>query len=117
MLERRLLQAERAVDRIDRPGPSWATPVDLAVAAGLEPDTWQRDFLMTRPHRGLLNCSRQSGKSTTSAALAVWTVVTEPGALVLLLSPTLKQSGELFRNVSPCGVPSVDRSAPPRKPR
>jgi len=97
MLERRLAQIERELDRIDRPAPSWPDPVALAVAAGLDPDEWQRDFLTARPHRGLLNCSRQSGKSTTSAALAVWTVVTDPGALVLLLSPTLKQSGELFR--------------------
>ena len=70
MLERRLLQAEQAIGRIDRPPPAWPTPGDLAVAAGLDPDAWQRDFLTARPHRGLLNCSRQSGKSTTSAALA-----------------------------------------------
>jgi hypothetical protein len=96
-LERRLLHAEQAINRIDTPAPSWSDPVALAVAAGLDPDAWQRDFLTARPHRGLLNCSRQSGKSTTSAALAVFTALTEPGALVLLLSPTLKQSGELFR--------------------
>jgi hypothetical protein len=69
----------------------------MARVARLDPDDWQRDFLLARPHRGLLCCSRQSGKSTTTAALAVWIVTSEPGALVLLLSPTLKQSGELFR--------------------
>ena len=47
--------------------------------------------------RMLLNASRQSGKSTVSAALAVWTALYEPGALALLLSPALRQSQELFR--------------------
>jgi hypothetical protein len=42
-------------------------------------------------------CSRQSGKSTVAAALAVREALLIPGALVLLLSPTLRQSGELFR--------------------
>ena len=96
-LERRLVTLERFLDRTETPPPSWATAHDLAVDAGLDPDPWQRDFLTKRPHRGLLNCSRQSGKSTTTAALAVWTVLSEPGSLVLLLSPGLRQSGELFR--------------------
>lgn len=36
----------------------------------------------------LLLCGRQVGKSEVSAALAVWTVLMQPGALVLLLSPS-----------------------------
>jgi hypothetical protein len=47
--------------------------------------------------RMLLNCSRQSGKSTITATLAVHTAVYAPGSLVLLVSPTLRQSGELFK--------------------
>jgi hypothetical protein len=47
----------------------------------------------------LLLCCRQSGKSTTTAALALHVAVTDPGALVLLLSPSQRQSGELFRKV------------------
>jgi hypothetical protein len=46
----------------------------------------------------LLNCARQAGKSQTAAALALRATLLEPGALVLLLSPTLRQSGELFRD-------------------
>jgi hypothetical protein len=42
--------------------------------------------------------SRQSGKSLTAGALAVLEAVLRPGSLVLLLSPTLRQSGELFRD-------------------
>src|SRR5205085_5084660 len=45
----------------------------------------------------LLNCSRESGKSTVAAALAMHTAVYEPGAPILLLSPSLRQSQELFR--------------------
>jgi hypothetical protein len=46
-----------------------------------------------------LLCSRQAGKSTVSAALALATAMQEPGSLVLLLSPSLRQSSELFRKV------------------
>lgn len=46
----------------------------------------------------LLLCSRQAGKSATAASLALKTILLQRGALVLLLSPTLRQSGELFRD-------------------
>jgi hypothetical protein len=42
-------------------------------------------------------CSRQAGKSLTAAALALRDALLRPGALVLLLSPTQRQSGELFK--------------------
>jgi hypothetical protein len=45
-----------------------------------------------------LLCSRQAGKSQVAAALALRTALLRAGALVLLLSPTLRQSGELFRD-------------------
>jgi len=70
---------------------------ELAHAAGIEPDPWQAAVLRSASPRLLLNCCRQSGKSTTTAALAVHTALYEPGALVLLLSPSLRQSGELFK--------------------
>jgi hypothetical protein len=72
-------------------------PVLLARAAGLEPDPWQATVLRSPADRFLLNCCRQSGKSTTSGVLGVHTALYEPGALVLLLSPGLRQSQELFR--------------------
>jgi hypothetical protein len=46
----------------------------------------------------LLLCGRQAGKSLTAAALALRTALLEPPALILLLSPTERQSGELFRD-------------------
>ena len=61
------------------------------------PDKWQADLLRTPAQRMLLLCSRQAGKSQTAAALALQAALLEP-SLVLLLSPTQRQSGELFRD-------------------
>jgi hypothetical protein len=72
-------------------------PVRLARRCHLEPDPWQQDVLRSGAQRMLLNASRQSGKSTTVAMLNVHTALYQPGSLCLMLSPTLRQSGELFR--------------------
>jgi len=69
------------------------------LAAGLSPDPWQTRLLRSSAQRILLLCSRQAGKSTASAALALRVALLEPQALVLLCSPSLRQSGELFRKV------------------
>jgi hypothetical protein len=72
-------------------------PVVLAERAGITPDPWQAQVLRSPASRLLLNCSRQSGKSTITAVLSVHTAVYRPGSLCLLLSPALRQSQELFR--------------------
>lgn len=72
-------------------------PVILARAAGMVPDPWQRDLLRSRGLAILLNIHRQGGKSTVCALLAVWVAVYEPGSLVLLVSPSQRQSGELLK--------------------
>jgi hypothetical protein len=74
-------------------------PGYLLRAQGIEPDPWQRQLLLSSDRQILLNCSRQSGKSTTVAALALHTALFQPGALILMLSPSLRQSTELFRKV------------------
>jgi len=66
-------------------------------ALGIELDDWQANVLTAPSKRVLLNCSRQSGKSTTSAALALHTAVYRPASLTLMVSPSLRQSNELFR--------------------
>jgi hypothetical protein len=71
--------------------------VQLAREAGLDPDSWQERFLRSPSSRVLLNCARQSGKSTLTALLALHTALYQTGSLVLLLSPALRQSQELFR--------------------
>jgi hypothetical protein len=66
----------------------------------LQPDSWQQAVLRSNSNRMLLCCSRQSGKSTITSALALHTAIYRPSSLILCLSPTLRQSSELFRNVT-----------------
>ena len=68
-------------------------------SAGFDPDPWQRELLRSDGKRSLVLCSRQSGKSTVAAAMAIHEASFKPSSLVLLLSPSLRQSGELFRKV------------------
>src|ERR671926_1745167 len=65
----------------------------------LEPDPWQEDLLRSTSDRVLLNCCRQSGKSTMSALIALHRALYYPGSLVLCLAPALRQSQELFGKV------------------
>lgn len=74
-------------------------PVMFARSLGLEPDPWQASMLASQSARIVLNCSRQTGKSTTAAIRALHRSLYRPGSLVLLLSPSLRQSSELFRKV------------------
>lgn len=74
-------------------------PALVMQSMAITPDPWQADLLRSTSAQVLLNCHRQSGKSTVVGALGAHTAVYEPGALVLLLSPSLRQSGELFRKV------------------
>src|SRR5215211_8290456 len=71
--------------------------VSFAEDLGFVLDDWQAALLRSTSERVLMNCARQSGKSTMAALLAVHTALFEPGSLTLLLSPTLRQSQELFR--------------------
>lgn len=64
---------------------------------GLEPDPWQQAVLDTERTRLLLNCCRQSGKSTTVALLALSEALFIADSRVLLLSRSQRQSTELFR--------------------
>jgi hypothetical protein len=74
-------------------------PCVLAERTGLTPDPWQAATLRSAARQQILLCSRQSGKSTVSALLALHCALYQAPALVLLLSPGLRQSQELFRKV------------------
>jgi hypothetical protein len=74
-------------------------PVRLAMRAGVAPDAWQADVIRTDVAQLALLCSRQAGKSTVSALLAVHEALFRAPALVLLLAPALRQSQELFRKI------------------
>jgi hypothetical protein len=67
--------------------------------AAMVPDPWQVQVLASPLAQVLLLCSRQVGKSTVAAALAMRAAILQSGALTLLLSPSQRQSGELFRKV------------------
>ena len=91
-------------------------PALLMQKQGLSPDPWQMQFLRSQAERQILLCTRQAGKSTTTAVLALHEAVFTSNALVLLLSPSLRQSQELFRKVlatykSTASMPSSMESA------
>jgi hypothetical protein len=73
--------------------------VMMARRAGIVPDNWQSDLLRSTAKQLILLCSRQSGKSTTTAILALHQAIFTAGSLILLLSPSLRQSQELFRKL------------------
>jgi hypothetical protein len=74
-------------------------PVRLAERAGLAPDPWQARALRAAAPRLLLCCARQTGKTTVAAVRAVHTALYAPGALVVVVAPSLRQSIETFRQV------------------
>ncbi len=74
--------------------------VAFAERLGIDPDPWQRDLLRSTSDRVLLNVTRQGGKSSTAAVLALHRALYFPGSLVLCLAPALRQSQELFGKVA-----------------
>ena len=61
------------------------------------PDAQQEAVLATDIERGMLNCTRQWGKSTVAAAKAVHHACHVEKSLTLVVSPSARQSGELVR--------------------
>jgi hypothetical protein len=73
-------------------------PSEILAAAGIDADPWQKKVLRSDAPRGLWLAARQTGKSLTAAAKALATALYRPGSLVLLLSPSQRQSVELLRD-------------------
>jgi len=67
---------------------------------GFKADATQARVLETRSKRVLLNCTRQWGKSTVTAARAVHEAVTNKGSLTIAVSPTARQTGEFVRKAA-----------------
>jgi Mrp family chromosome partitioning ATPase len=65
-----------------------------------EPDERQTEVLGSVAKRGILNCTRQWGKSTIAAAKAVHRAYMEKGCTVLVASPSERQSAELVRKAA-----------------
>ena len=75
--------------------------VAFARAVGIEkPDRWQQRLLKSEAPRVILNCCRQSGKSTTSGVMALHRALYHPGSLILCLAPSERQSKELFSKIA-----------------
>lgn len=88
-------------------------PVLFAQGCGITPDPWQADLLRSTSHRALLLCSRQSGKTTTTALKTLYTAVYKSDALCVVVSPSQRQSAEFLRTVRGLhskldGAPALD---------
>lgn len=86
-------------------------PSMILRAQGMEPDRWQREFLLSNARRSLLLCSRGAGKSRVVSALALHTAIFQPKSLILLVSRAQRQSLELFRYVKQ-GFRALDEPLP-----
>lgn len=69
-------------------------------ALGYKLDPWQQEVVNYEGRQLAMNCSRQSGKSTSAACKAVYTALHFPGSLTLIVSPSQRQSGEMFRTIT-----------------
>ena len=88
-------------DKVGATGPDLIDAGDFAVTRlGFAADAKQMEVLRSTAKRGILNCSRQWGKSTLAAAKAVHRAFMSPGCLVLVASPTERQSAEFLRKAS-----------------
>jgi Terminase large subunit, T4likevirus-type, N-terminal len=74
-------------------------PVAFARSLSFQADPWQAQVLRSQSKRVLLNCSRQVGKSTITALIALHQALFVPKSLTLLISKAQRQSSELFRKV------------------
>jgi hypothetical protein len=77
-----------------------AEPSMVMELGGMQPDPWQRDLLRSKADRVLLLCSRQLGKSTSTAFVALSQAYMVPNSLVLLISISKDQAVELFLKVT-----------------
>ena len=68
-----------------------ADPAVLAQRIGITPDAWQLDVLRSTEALLCLLCSRQAGKSTVSAVLALHAALYEPGSVTLIAAPSQRQ--------------------------
>jgi hypothetical protein len=75
------------------------TPVELSERCGIRPDNWQEGLLNSEDKQVILLCARQTGKSTVSALIALHRALYTPFSLVLVLSPSQRQSQESYRKI------------------
>lgn len=105
MIERLLRVPGGNRERLDRISSGHAEPADQLWACPWKlletPDPWQRDVLSDPCSDWILNCSRQSGKSTVAEAQAVWEAQCA-GSFVLVVSASEAQAYEFFARTLKC---------------
>ena len=103
-LETRISKLEAKLQSLKLADSTRSTPPDKLTFARellkIDLDPWQGDVVSSEWDRLILNCSRQAGKSTTAGILALYESLYVPDSLTILISPTLRQSSELFRKVT-----------------
>ena len=72
----------------------------VRTALGFSADAMQQQVLRSGQQRGLLNCTRQWGKSTVTAAKAIHQAYHFPETLTLVVSPSARQTGEFLRKAA-----------------
>jgi hypothetical protein len=100
-LQRRLARVKAKLAPPPEPPPlPYINAVELwRQAMGTDPDPWQRIVLRSHDPRIILNCCRQAGKSSVVAVKGLHGALYTPKSLTLLLSRSLRQSGELARKL------------------
>ncbi len=63
---------------------------------GFEPDELQASVLLAEQGRGILNCSRQWGKSSVAAVKAIHRACSRPDTTVLVAAPSRRQSAQFL---------------------
>ena len=66
---------------------------------GMDADPWQQQLLRSESERILLLASRQVGKSSVTALKVLHTLLYCHGSLSIMVSPSQRQSSEIFRKV------------------
>lgn len=84
-------------------------PVWHVMDMGIIPDPWQAKLLRSQSRNIAVNCSRQSGKSTTCGWRAHHSLKFKPNAFVLIVSASIRQASELFDKI-------VETNAKAREP-
>jgi hypothetical protein len=75
-------------------------PLLIARDVGIDSlDPWQAKLIEDPPKRLLCCCGRQVGKSTAAALCALHAAIYDAPATIVLISPSLRQSVELYRTL------------------
>ncbi|WP_158254099.1 terminase large subunit domain-containing protein [Cryobacterium sp. Y50] len=74
-------------------------PVAFAGRLAFDAETWQQRLLRSTASRVLVRCARQVGKTQTTSFKAVHVALYRSGSLVLIISPSQRQSDEMLLRV------------------